>query len=148
VELARAAYEEALARARADSTPSSWRRVLTAARNLRTASQEAAEGRGGRKGRRRVDASPRCGTLISISRPDASRTPAADPWRFDSRPPTAWGCWRLDRTPELAAEWERSKALMERSRRLVEESRAIWLAISRLKVQSERDVDRAAMLLR
>lgn len=149
-ELARAAYWRAIALARAECTPASWRRVLAAARNLAEASRAAD---GPRAGAERHDASRREAARTPGGRPAATeRSRVAmlgaaaegpelrgpDPWGLDRgapHPTSTPPCWRLARWPALAAEWERSRALMAESRRIVEESHALVAQVRRLGVE-------------
>ncbi len=110
--LAHLAYHRAVEAARAEPTPGSWRRLVTAAKNLRGAKEDRRREAGGRPVER-VAASP------ATHRGDAQVLP------FRARPPAP-------RWPELARECARAHELMQRSRALVAESRRLRAELAEL----------------
>lgn len=115
--LAQLAYLRAVAWARAEPTPASWRRLMTAANNLRGAQRDRQRELGGRspgEGRRAPPfrPEPRGGAVIDL--------------RPRPRPsiPARWS--------ELAEDCEKARALMQRSRALVQQSRRLRLEIAEL----------------
>ncbi len=119
VEIARAAYPRAVALVRARSTAASWRRALTASRNLAEALHD--RDRAGGERARTVKAAGRTAAPERATprhRPDErarERRPAPAP-----RAPAARGVWA-----EVVAEWERAKALMTESCRLIQQAKAL-----------------------
>lgn len=107
--LARLTYQRALAAARVAPTPRRWRKLVAAARNLRASDRERelawlARLPAGARERAvaRVDAARRGPVLLAL--------PVARRGR-------AW--------PELVAEWERARSLVEWSERLVAQARGL-----------------------
>jgi hypothetical protein len=127
------AYRRALALAQARSTPMSWRRLLTAAKNLRAATRERA---------RAVPAARwLAGPAVGWPPPaGASSVPApggSGPGALviPIGPRAAPGPRTVSRGPvwaEVRAEWERARALMEASGRLLAESRALCSTVREL----------------
>lgn len=111
--LAQQAYLRAVALARADSTPWSWGRLLTAAKNLGTAKQDRARGRSGPK---------------PASRADKGKVPAPGAERRVASPPTL----ETARRAELAREWDRARLLRAQSRLLGAQTRALCASIAKL----------------
>lgn len=110
--LASLAYQRAIANARADSTPTRWARLLTAARNLRTAKEDR-EREQARAHRRPAAVHGHGEPAVLAFPPPRTRPHRATP-------------------PEVLAEWKRSHALREWSRRLGEQSRALRAAVAAL----------------
>ncbi len=109
--VARLSYLRALAAARRRSSRASWRRLLTAARNLAWARQD-------REKR----------TRPATGRPEAGRPPAATeprPARVIPLLPRAARAHAHEVWTELSREWERSQALIARSRALVESAQRL-----------------------
>lgn len=107
--LAHVAYRRAVEAARTDSTPASWRRLVTAGRNLREARRD-----GERSGTPVVAPRP-AGKVISYVRPPAAR-------------PERW--------PELARECARSRDLAERSRALISEAMRLRAELAEICAQA------------
>jgi hypothetical protein len=105
--LARHAYQRALAAARVAPTPRRWRKLLTAAKNLRAATRDA---------ERRW--------LVSLTPAARALAPRAAGRRGAVLLP--FPCPRAGRRwPELVRVWEWSRALLEQSERLVAEARLL-----------------------
>ncbi len=119
--MARQAYQRALVRARERSTRTSWLRLLTASRNLKSAKRDG----------ERAGARP-------AGRPTAAGTrPAARP-ELPARGgavavlPSPRHLRETERRLELAREWERSRVLRERSRALIDEARTLRIDLARI----------------
>lgn len=109
VVFARQAYQRALVAARVAPTPRRWRKLVTAARNLRVAH--------GERERRRIAAlAPAARALAVVPRQPSRRGRVLIPFPT----PRAGKRW-----PELVREWERARALMEEATRLVAEAREL-----------------------
>ncbi len=137
--LARQAYQRAVTLVRAQSTPTTWGRLLTAARNLDSAKRDRARERARWQGDR-----PSPGTAV-VTRPAAPTVsdraltppgpePADAPVVVMSMPavrvpPRPFG---LARWLELAQEWERSRVLRERSRQLTSEAQELCAVVGDL----------------
>lgn len=103
------AYQRALVAARVAPTPRRWRKLVTAARNLRVAHEDHE--------RKRIAAfAPAARALAVVVR--EVRRPGRVLIPFPS--PRAGRHW-----PELVHQWERARALMEQSTRLVAQARAL-----------------------
>ena len=142
--LAREAYARAIALARAVSTPTSWGRVLTAARNLDAArrDQDRERSRNGSRslpgpvpGVKPVGPELRDGLLQSEPSPPLAHPPGrartGEPVIARHTPvlrPAFGPALRAD----LSKVWERSRALKEESRRLVEQARSLRAEIEEL----------------
>ncbi len=139
-ELARLTYERAVAYARAQCTPGSWARLLTAARNLAAALREKEGGPSGRAaaspgralgGAPLAERGARTGASSGQRRPGTPPRPPGTPDPGSGArpravlPPTARVPWA-----DLLNEWARSLLLMEWSRRLVREARALSRSLS------------------
>ncbi len=107
--LAHVAYRRAVEAARAESTPSAWRRLVTAGRNLRDARRDGA--RGGTP----VVAPRPAGRVISYVRPPAARS---------------------ERWSELARECARSRELVEQSRALVSQAMRLRAELAEVCAQA------------
>jgi hypothetical protein len=123
------AYRRALALAQDRSTPMSWRRLLTAAKNLRAATRARA---------RAVPAARWLAGPAGSSPPaGASSVPARGSGPglvipIGPRAAPAPGSVSSSVWAEVRAEWDRARALMETSRRLLAESRALCSAVREL----------------
>src|SRR5512138_479258 len=128
VEIARAAYRRAVALVRAHSTPSSWRRAVTASRNLATALRDRERALGERARVERAAAGP---ATVRQRRepPDRGDAPGGERQRDRSAPRAA-----VERGifAEMVREWERAQALMAESRRLVLHANALRAQIASL----------------
>ena len=147
--LARQAYLRAIALARAESTPWSWGRLLTAARNLGAAKRD----------RERAQATPEARPPGSASSMRASGTASAAPSRRRAAsPPLPTPAGRqpeegtpiVDRMPalamptstvgltrwlEMSREWERARLLREQSRLLVAQARALCSSVAEVSAR-------------
>jgi hypothetical protein len=116
VKLARLSYLRAVALARADSTASTWQRLLTAAKNLLAAERD--------RERRFARGAVAGGAGVAVARSTRGiRGEATVHVLFWSGPGAA-------RTLDQLREWERSRALVAWSRRLVAEARALRAAMT------------------
>ncbi len=126
--LARAAYDRAVALARDESTPASWRRVLVASRNLGDAVRDRDRAAGvPRRERVAEGARRREGSVLSLTTRAGTppRPPGALVLRAGTRPAAA-------RRPVLGEEIARARALIAEALRLVERSRALSADLARL----------------
>ncbi len=114
--LARLVYRQAVVRAQQQPTAASWSRLLAAARNTRTASQDME--------RHQPRAQPR-----------STRDPAPVPEPQDPRPEAAAAAPSLSDPSAVAwcdhvQECLRARALIEQSRQLVRQARALRSSVS------------------
>jgi hypothetical protein len=115
VRLARLSYLRAVALARADSTASTWQRLLTAAKNVLAAERD--------RERRLARGAVAGGARVAVSRSTRRiRSEATVHALFWSGP-------RAATTLDQLREWERSRALVAWSRRLVAEARALRASV-------------------
>lgn len=113
--LARLAYAQAIAAARAAPSPRRWRALVTAGKNLRDAERRDHQGPGGGAAPSR----PRAPAVARSSEPRHGPVLLPFPVRGGAR----WA--------EVVREWERARALCEWSHRLVAASRALSAQLAR-----------------
>ncbi len=139
---ARQAYQRAVAQARTRSTPRSWVRLLTAAKNLGAAKRDRERERAHWRGDNPPAAATPSAHAAASPRPPVPITPP--PREGSQRPDAAVVVTRmpalpaaelrssLERRLELAREWERSRLLQAQSRRLIAQAQELRAIIGEL----------------
>ena len=137
--LARLAYVRAIELARARSTPTSWGRILTAAKNLDAARRDRERERSRSLPRNPAGSTPEpvCRRAAPI-REGPARTPPVQGSPSVKEGPGDRATLRrvqappANRWPELTRELDRSRALRREARRLMSEARALRTEIAGL----------------
>jgi hypothetical protein len=125
------AYRRALALAQARSTPMSWRRLLTAAKNLRAATRERARAVPAARWLAGPAVGPAPLAAASSVPPGGGSGPGLV-IRIGQRAAPTSRSVSSSVWAEVRAEWERGRALMETTRTLLAESRALRSAVREL----------------